>query len=283
MSEIKNFVIERKDWTKVEFNNNADLWEELKVFWNLDKEEITALKYILDSNKWKDQEIINKTWKSKLLELSKNLEYKWLNQLWINWTLKAVKNRINNILQLKEEKGFSFSNLFKSNSKKSTWENIESNEKVSNNKYKDLMDLISLGEWTKNNPNVMFWYKKINLFSMTIEEVINYQEKIKWHTAMWKYQIKKSTLKTLINKFPPNTKMTLEIQDKMAIILLKRRWIDKYIRGTKSEKYIIKKLAQEWASIPTNNWKSYYDNDKAWNHSRVKLSKVQKVLRDLKN
>ena len=165
--------------------------------------------------------------------------------------------------------------------KKRVGRNIE----INRYKFKELLDFIALAEWTWYRYNIKFWHKRTpNLSKMTLRQVLNYQKRIKWHTAIWRYQFKKNNLAELARIFGYNTKMTPDIQDKIAIYLIlnKRKW-KRFLKWRISQKYFMKLLAYEWASLPLPNWKSIYHWDRAWNHSRVSYRKFKQIIRNLRN
>ena len=227
--------------------------------------------------------ITNKYWKTYNVFLWKLRNWK-IDYFYKDWPKKNQKVKI-----------FNWDKLWKYNvewpeSKKVVEITKKTNDKPKNNiekKWrwiKELLNFISKSEWTENHwYNVRFGYRKTpNLSKMTINQVMNFQKRIKWHTAIWKYQIKDTTLEILSKKFPKNTKMTPDIQDKMAIKLLEGRWLNSYKKWRISTNRFINRLAHEWASLPMTNWRSAYHWDKAWNKSKVSVSKFRSIVKWLK-
>jgi hypothetical protein len=101
------------------------------------------------------------------------------------------------------------------------------------------------------------------LYDMTINEVLEYQSTLK-DSAIGKYQILKTTLNDLVvnSGVDPNLKFTPETQDMLGMTLLKRRGWNKYLKGKMSQEDFAYALAQEWASLPTKDNKTYYKNTK---------------------
>lgn len=252
MEGFKNHYIDWKQWDR-----SANMKHKIHKF-TRDWKENRVLNKILDYNKWKYRE---------KLVLRRTSKYELLKLLWAKWASDIVKTKIENILNLS------------SRPKKRVWRNIE----IKWRWIKKLLNFIAIAEWTNNSYNIRFWHKKTpNLSKMTINQVIAYQNRLKWHTAIWRYQIKKSTLKMLRKFFGWNNRMTPGMQDKMAVKLLELRWLNSYKRWRLFENRFINRLAHEWASLPMTNWKSAYQWDKAWNHSRVKIREFRRLIRWLK-
>jgi len=77
-------------------------------------------------------------------------------------------------------------------------------------------------------------------------------KKNRWNSsAVGKYQITRRTLKDLMRtmKLKGNEKFTPELQDKMAMQLLKRRGLDKFMSGKISQKDFHNRISKEWASV----------------------------------
>jgi muramidase (phage lysozyme) len=103
------------------------------------------------------------------------------------------------------------------------------------------------------------------LTSMTIQEVLNFQSGMRRRghesTAVGKYQIINQTLSgrvsagvvTRNDKFYPST------QDKLAISLKNFRGREKFKQGKISVDRYADNLSKEWASLPYNTGRSFYD------------------------
>jgi muramidase (phage lysozyme) len=127
-----------------------------------------------------------------------------------------------------------------------------------------LLDFIGAKE-SNGNYNILVGGKtEPNLTNMSISEVINYQDSMirRGHesTAVGKYQIIKPTLKVLLNKkyASPSDKFSPEVQDKLAVGLLKGRGLDKYLSGKITKEEFADNLSKEWASLPYKTGASYY-------------------------
>ncbi len=140
--------------------------------------------------------------------------------------------------------------------------------------YGVLLELIANGEGTskekalkkgyKSEYDVTLGYgayvddKSKPITSMTLSEVLQTQRKMlrnkknRWNSsAVGKYQITRRTLKDLMKKLKlkGNELFTPELQDKMAIELLKRRGLEKFENGKISLKDFHNRISKEWASV----------------------------------
>ncbi len=129
---------------------------------------------------------------------------------------------------------------------------------------KSLLQYIGNKE-SRGNYNILVGGKtEPNLTNMTISEVLEYQKGMisRGHesTAVGKYQIIRGTLLELIKQGYATTsdRFSPEVQDKLAIGLLKRRGLDKYLRGDMSKDQFADNLSKEWASLPFNTGRSFY-------------------------
>lgn len=130
--------------------------------------------------------------------------------------------------------------------------------------HSSLLDFIGAKE-SRGNYNITVGGKtEPNLTSMTIAEVLEYQSGMlkRGHesTAVGKYQIIKATLQDLIKMGYASTsdKFTPEVQDRLAVGLLKRRGLDNYLAGKISKEQFADNLSKEWASLPYKTGASYY-------------------------
>jgi hypothetical protein len=107
------------------------------------------------------------------------------------------------------------------------------------------------------------------LTSMTVADVLKFQDKMisgqgptgkHESTAVGKYQIIRETLNGLVASgvLKPGDIFNSGTQDRAAIALLKQRGMDSYQGGKISLEQFADKVAQEWASMPMANGKSYY-------------------------
>lgn len=140
--------------------------------------------------------------------------------------------------------------------------------------YHGLLELIAKGEGTskekalekgyKSEYDVTLGYgayvddKSLPISFMTLSELMQTQRKMlrnkknRWNSsAVGKYQITRTTLKYLMKKMQlkGTERFTPELQDKMAIELLKRRGLNKFKSGRITLKDFHNRLSKEWASI----------------------------------
>jgi hypothetical protein len=108
------------------------------------------------------------------------------------------------------------------------------------------------------------------LTTMTIGEVLAWQDSIDpvyRSEAAGRYQILEDTLRGLYAEAGLTLKSLFDRagQDALAIALLKRRGLDKYLSGALTVKQFCNELAKEWASLPVVSGKgkgrSYYHGD----------------------
>lgn len=132
------------------------------------------------------------------------------------------------------------------------------------------------------------------LTDMTIGEVLAWQDSIdkKYSSeAAGKYQILEDTLRGCFADF--GLKMSdlfdAAAQDKLALGLLRRRGLTRYLEGRISAEAFGQNISHEWASFPCMTrdklgrvaaGQSYYAGD-GLNKSGVKISDVLKVLRSI--
>ncbi len=157
---------------------------------------------------------------------------------------------------------------------------------------KPVLDLIAKAE-SNDNYNAYFGNSKntaTDFTSMTIGEVLRWQERYVAEgspsSAVGRYQIINTTLTGLVRdlKISENEKFTEDIQDSMAVSLLKRRGIESYVNGSLSDKAFAANLAKEWAGLPrmtgTDPEKSYYAED-GLNKSLVKPASVLEAIKPI--
>jgi len=129
------------------------------------------------------------------------------------------------------------------------------------------------------------------LTSMTIKEVLNWQESIDARypsEAAGGYQILEDTLRPL----PPAAGLLFSDlfnesnQNALATVLLKRRGMDKYLSGGITAEDFANNLAKEWASLPVvtgkGKGKSFYAGD-GMNKSLVSVDEFLSAIRSLKS
>lgn len=108
-----------------------------------------------------------------------------------------------------------------------------------------------------------------DLTNMTINEVIAWQRHYTGvegsaSSAAGKYQIIRKTLEGLKDEMglTGNEKFDEEMQDRMAYELLERRGYSDYLAGNMAEFTFMRKISQEWASMPKDeSGRSYYAGD----------------------
>lgn len=129
-------------------------------------------------------------------------------------------------------------------------------------------------------------YPTKRITQMTIQEVLNWQEsvdKFQLSEAVGRYQIMEDTLRGYNNDkdsgpgnpiytragLNANSLFSPENQDKIAIVLLQRRGLNRFLRGDISRETFANNLANEWAALPLvsgpHAGKSAYQGDRAGN------------------
>ncbi len=107
----------------------------------------------------------------------------------------------------------------------------------------------------------------VDLVNMTLGDIDKLQSSMLKHpdnsfnsSALGRYQIVQRTMRNLKKQMglTDDMKFTPELQDKMAMRLLKQRGLDKWLAGERSDESFMNNLAREWASLPTSNGNGYY-------------------------
>jgi hypothetical protein len=151
------------------------------------------------------------------------------------------------------------------------------------NRIPNLLQLIGRAE-SDNRPGAAFGKKgeDPNLTNMTIKEVREYQEKLleeqrkkgrkqgSLSSAVGEYQFLGNTIDDLLKnkKIKETDIFNKDVQDKMAIELMRRRGLDNYLSGSIDANTFADNLSKEWAALPYNTGSSYYDK-RAGNKSRL--------------
>ena len=159
---------------------------------------------------------------------------------------------------------------------------------------KPLLELIGEVE-SKNNYNA--YYRKPNnknnprLDAMTINQVLNWQDSYiasgSKSSAAGYYQIIRKTLRHLLNKMniPSSTIFSAQLQDEMAVHLMKERGLDEFLAGNLALSSFANELAKIWASLPVvngeNKGKSYYAGD-GLNKALVSVSAIVSKLEEVR-
>lgn len=111
----------------------------------------------------------------------------------------------------------------------------------------------------------------VDLVNMTLGDIDKLQTKMlrhpnnKWNSsALGRYQIIRTTLRGLKKEMglTDDMKFTPELQDLMAVQLLKRRGYDKWLRGQMTDKAFVNGLSREWASLPNSSGKGSYSGQR---------------------
>jgi muramidase (phage lysozyme) len=147
-----------------------------------------------------------------------------------------------------------------------------------------ILDFVSSLE-SRGNYNAVSGNAKASedLSQITLAEVIAKQKK-GWggpSSAIGRYQIIRKTMQGLIQQMglPLTTKFTPELQDRMAVQLLKNRGYDDFVAGKMSSQAFAIQLAMEWASMPRpDTGRSHYAGDAVGNKSLTSASKVMRLL-----
>jgi hypothetical protein len=151
-----------------------------------------------------------------------------------------------------------------------------------------LLDQIGSIESAKGY-NYEFGNKPINLEEMTLGEVLEHQQKLRSEgaksSAVGRYQFIHKTLNDIVERnpkdFPKDTRMTPDVQDALATVLLKRRGLDDYLEGNIDTHGFSKNLSKEWASLPDpDTGSSYYDKD-GLNKSLIPVESVFSAVESL--
>ena len=129
------------------------------------------------------------------------------------------------------------------------------------------------------------------LVTMTIAEVLDWQDGIDAmypSEAAGRYQIMEDTLRPLPPSagLLPSDLFNEASQDKLALVLLKRRGLDKYLAGVISADDFANSLAREWASLPLvsgpKKGRSAYAGD-GLNKSHVSVDAFMGAVRAVKS
>jgi muramidase (phage lysozyme) len=125
---------------------------------------------------------------------------------------------------------------------------------------------------------------KHNLTSMSLDEVLALQsEKVRGgsaSSAAGRYQFLRKTLRSLKQDLglTGSEPFTPELQDRLALALMERRGLSKYLSGEWSATRFANSLAKEWASLPvvsgSKAGRSYYAGDGL----NASLTSVQEIL-----
>lgn len=131
-----------------------------------------------------------------------------------------------------------------------------------------------------------------DLTGMTLNEVQGLQDKMKrfGSSAAGGYQFLQGTLDDLMERMnlTGEERFTPELQDQMAVELLKRRGLNQYLEGSLSPEKFANNLAKEWAALPVvtpingkQPGQSYYAGD-GLNKSLIDTNTVLSSVQSLK-
>lgn len=122
------------------------------------------------------------------------------------------------------------------------------------------------------------------LTNMTLAEVDRLQTRMLSHkanslnsSAVGRYQIVRTTMRGLKERLElsDDQKFSAELQDRLALALLKQRGLDAWRRGNLRDEEFALNLSKEWASLPRpNSCHGYYSDQKA----AVCFNEVKTVL-----
>lgn len=126
--------------------------------------------------------------------------------------------------------------------------------------------------------------------TMTVSEILGWQQEAiaktkqaqgNGYSATGRYQVIRKTLQSL--SVNGNALFDKETQDVIGVMLLSRRGWDKWVTGELSTSAFADNLSKEWASLPYNTDRSYYDKDVHGNRSLVSRKEVIQVLNKIRN
>jgi muramidase (phage lysozyme) len=139
--------------------------------------------------------------------------------------------------------------------------------------YGQLLDFVA-GEEAAGNYNAHYGNagnRAVKFTDMSLDEVLRWQSQYVANgspsSAVGRYQFIPKTLRGIMQEMglKGTDKFTPELQDLMAIHLLKRRGLEDYKSGKITKEQFANNLAQEWAALPLVSGpkagKSFYDGD----------------------
>ena len=176
------------------------------------------------------------------------------------------------------------------------------------NQVKPLLDLIAryesesaaVAQGIESDYDVVVWqafkvYPPLKpLTSMLVCEVLEWQtEAIKQYkqrynskigySAAGRYQIVYSTLKSLVDSYwKMHDVFDANTQDLLALQLIRRRGLDRWLAERISDDAFADALSMEWASLPYSNGQSFYDKDAHGNKALVTRQEVMSALNSIK-
>ena len=159
------------------------------------------------------------------------------------------------------------------------------------NRYGGILDLIGSAEAPQGYDQV-YGGTRLNpprrITTMTVGEVLAWQRQSvaagSRSSAAGKYQIIRKTLQSLVDQGHVSTsdRFDADTQDRLAVVLMRRRGLDRFEDGSLSAEGFANQLAREWAGLPVATGPraggSYYGGD-GLNKSTVSVDRVLDVLR----
>ena len=150
-----------------------------------------------------------------------------------------------------------------------------------------LLDFVA-GPESGGNYNAYYGHgdnSKVNLTGMTLGEVLQFQHNLvavdgQPSSAAGRYQFMPKTLQGLMGQLhlTGNERFTPELQDQLALQLLKNRGLEQWQQGKLDDATFANNLAYEWASLPNmHTGASQYGGD-GLNKALVTPGQVSKVL-----
>lgn len=130
---------------------------------------------------------------------------------------------------------------------------------------------------------------EVELVNMTLGEIDQLQTQMLTHpdntlnsSAVGRYQTLRKTLRTMKKQMglTDDMKFTPELQDKIALELLRTRGLDKWLAGKKTDESFMNAIAREWASLPTSNGNGYYKGQPVGTSVAGVMSAFDYVLND---
>jgi hypothetical protein len=127
-------------------------------------------------------------------------------------------------------------------------------------------DLIGQAE-SGRNYNIAFGGRRVNLTSMTLDEVCKWQQENNPPgnaTAATGYcQIIEPTLRGLMKSMhlSGNELFNEDMQNRMTLELMRQRGLDRHLNGDMSTRKFVNGLANEWASLKNFEGRGMYDGD----------------------
>lgn len=150
---------------------------------------------------------------------------------------------------------------------------------------RDILDLIGHAEGAGYDTIFGHTERKYGVVptQMTLREVLDTQKKMGRElgsSAFGKYQIIRKTMLGLIDKMDLSLDevFTPELQDAMAIELLKGRGFEDWKAGKLGGRQFLNNLAKEWASVPNATGKSFYHGDRMGNKATAGGKKLASMF-----